>query len=183
MGPVKQALEAKTLTLQELISGVQPLQGIEAMSLRQRIQDDVKSALKAQDQTRLATLRLIQAAIKDRDIAARAEDRCGGCEEAEIMALLQKMVRQREESAETYENAGRLDLAEQERAEADIVRAYLPKPMDEGEIRDAAREVVEELNASGLKDMGKCMGELKERYAGRMDLSSAGKEVRSLLGG
>ncbi len=153
------------------------------MTLRQRIQDDVKTAMKAKDHVRLATLRLIQAAIKDRDIAARAEDRCGGCEDAEILAILQKMVRQREESAETYENAGRLDLAEQERDEAEIVRAYLPTPMDDAEIRDAAREVVEELNASGLKDMGRCMGELKERYAGRMDLGSAGKEVRSLLAG
>ena len=97
------------------------------------------------------------------------------------MALLQKLVKQREESAETYENAGRLDLAERERAEADIVRAYLPKPMCEQEIEQAAETVVDELGATGLKDMGKCMGALKQRYTGRMDFSKAGETVKTLL--
>ena len=153
------------------------------MALRDRISDDLKTALKAKDKARLSTLRLISAAIKDRDIAARAEDRCGGCEEQEIMAILQKLVKQREESAETYENAGRLDLAEAERDEAEIVRHYLPKPMDDGEIADAAEEVVSELDASSLKDMGRCMGELKTRYAGRMDFGKAGARVKDLLTG
>ncbi|MEQ8406325.1 MAG: GatB/YqeY domain-containing protein [Oceanicaulis sp.] len=151
------------------------------MSLRDRIMADLKDAMRSKDQVRLATLRLIQAAVKDRDIAARAEDRCGGCDQGEIMALLQKLVKQREESADTYEQAGRLDLAERERREAEIVREYLPEPMGEKQIADAAREVVDELDASGLKDMGKCMGALKERYTGRMDFSQAGKEVKSLL--
>ncbi|MEQ8435230.1 MAG: GatB/YqeY domain-containing protein [Oceanicaulis sp.] len=151
------------------------------MSLRDRIQADLKDAMRNKDQLRLATLRLIQAAVKDRDIAARAEDRCDGCGQGEIMALLQKLVKQREESADTYEQAGRLDLAERERAEAEIVREYLPKPMDDKAIADAARDVVDELDAAGLKDMGKCMGALKERYTGRMDFSQAGKEVKSLL--
>jgi uncharacterized protein YqeY len=151
------------------------------MPLRDRIATDLKDAMRNKDQVRLATLRLIQAAVKDRDIAARAEDRCDGCGQGEIMALLQKLVKQREESAETYEKAGRLDLAERERREAEIVREYLPEPMGDKEIADAARDVVEELDASGLKDMGKCMGALKERYTGRMDFSQAGKEVKSLL--
>lgn len=151
------------------------------MSLRDTIMADLKDAMRNKDQVRLATLRLIQAAIKDRDIAARAEDRCEGCDSGEIMALLQKLVKQREESAETYETAGRLDLAERERREAEIVREYLPEPMGETETAEAARQVVEELGASGLKDMGRCMGVLKERYTGRMDFSEAGKEVKTLL--
>jgi|TARA_R110000868_G_scaffold158190_2_gene386113 uncharacterized protein YqeY len=153
------------------------------MSLRDRITTDMKSALKAQDKLRLSTLRLISAAVKDRDIAARAEDRCCGCEEGEILAILQKLMKQREESAETYEKAGRLDLAEAELAEAEIVREYLPRPMDETEIADAAADVVTELDAAGLKDMGRCMGELKTRYAGRMDFGKAGAKVKELLAG
>lgn len=154
---------------------------VDTMSLRERITTDMKTAMKAQDKSRLSTLRLISAAIKDRDIAARAEDRCSGCEDTEIMTLLTKLVKQREESAATYEKAGRLDLAEAERAEADIVREFLPKPMDDGEIADAAETVVSELDASGLKDMGRCMGELKSRYAGRMDFAKAGAKVKDLL--
>ncbi len=151
------------------------------MSLRERITTDMKTAMKAQDKARLSTLRLISAAIKDRDIAARAEDRCSGCGDTEILTLLTKLVKQREESAETYEKAGRLDLAEAERSEAEIVREFLPKPMDDGEIADAAESVVSELDASGLKDMGRCMGELKSRYAGRMDFAKAGAKVKDLL--
>lgn len=151
------------------------------MAVRDRIVADLKDAMRAKDSLRVGTLRLIQAAIKDRDIAARTEDRCEGCEEGEILSILQKLVKQREESADTYEKAGRLDLAERERAEAEIVREYLPKPMDAGEIETAARGVVGDLNASGLKDMGKCMGELKARYAGRMDFAKAGAQVKTLL--
>ncbi|MBO6796410.1 GatB/YqeY domain-containing protein [Maricaulis sp.] len=153
------------------------------MALRDRISTDLKNSLKAGDKRRTSTLRLVSAAIKDRDIAARAEDRCDGCEEQEIMTILTKLVKQREDSADTYEKAGRLDLAEAEREEADIVREFLPKPMDEGEIADAAAEVVTELAATGLKDMGRVMGELKNRYAGRMDFGKAGGRVKDLLTG
>lgn len=151
------------------------------MALRDQILADLKTAMRDKDELRLATLRLIQAAVKDRDIAARAEDRCQGCGEEEIHAILQKLAKQREESAETYEKAGRLDLAERERAEAEVVREYLPKQMDEAEIEQAAKSVVAELGASGLKDMGRCMGALKERYQGRMDFARAGQEVKQLL--
>ncbi|MDM7985319.1 MAG: GatB/YqeY domain-containing protein [Maricaulis sp.] len=153
------------------------------MALRDRISTDLKNSLKAGDKRRTSTLRLVSAAIKDRDIAARAEDRCDGCEEQEIMTILTKLVKQREDSADTYEKAGRLDLAEAEREEADIVREFLPKPMDEGEIADAAAAVVTELDATGLKDMGRVMGELKSRYAGRMDFGKAGGRVKDLLTG
>ena len=153
------------------------------MALRDRISTDLKNSLKAGDKCRTSTLRLVSAAIKDRDIAARAEDRCDGCEEQEIMTILTKLVKQREDSADTYEKAGRLDLAEAEREEADIVREFLPKPMDEGEIADAAAAVVTELDATGLKDMGRVMGELKSRYAGRMDFGKAGGRVKDLLTG
>lgn len=151
------------------------------MSLRERILGDLKEAMRAKDEVRVSTLRLIQAAVKDRDIAARAEDRCEGCDQTEIQAILQKLLKQREESAETFEKAGRLDLAERERREAEIVSDYLPEPMAAAEIADAAAQVVEELEATGLKDMGRCMGALKERYTGRMDFSKAGKEVKTLL--
>ena len=151
------------------------------MTLRDQILSDLKDAMRAKDEVRVSTLRLIQAAVKDRDIAARAADRCEGCDAGEIQAILQKLVKQREESAATYESAGRLDLAERERREADIVREYLPEPMDDGQIAEAARQVVDELDAAGLKDMGKCMGALKERYSGRMDFSRAGAKVKTLL--
>ncbi|WP_300545556.1 GatB/YqeY domain-containing protein [Maricaulis sp.] len=153
------------------------------MSLRDRITEEMKSAMKAGDKARLSTLRLISAAVKDRDIAARAEDRCAGCEDTEILSILQKLVKQREDSADTYEKAGRLDLAEAERAEAEVVREFLPRPMDEAEIEQAAETVVHELEASGLKDMGRVMGELKTRYAGRMDFGQAGAKVKHLLAG
>ncbi len=151
------------------------------MSLRDTILEDLKVAMRAKDQVRVSTLRLIQAAVKDRDIAARAEDRCEGCEDTEILTLLQKLVKQREESAKTYEDAGRLDLAEREVAEAEIVRAYLPEPMCDDTIAEAAEAAVNEVEATGLKDMGKCMALLKERYTGRMDFAKAGKEVKTLL--
>ena len=151
--------------------------------MRETITAALKEATKAREARRVSTLRLVSAAIKDRDIAARAEDRCAGCEDTEIMAILQKLAKQRDESAETYEKAGRLDLAEAERGEAEIVREFLPKPMDSTEIEHAAQTVVSELDASGLKDMGRVMGELKTRYAGRMDFGQAGAKVKTLLAG
>jgi len=151
------------------------------MSLRDTIIKDIKSAMRAKDEIRLSTLRLIQAAIKDRDIAARAEDRCEGCEDAEIMALLQKRVKQRKDSAMVYEDAGRLDLAEREATEASVVRAYLPDPIEEKSIAEAAQSAVDEVDATGLKDMGKCMAILKKRYTGRMDFAKAFKKVKAIL--
>lgn len=151
--------------------------------LREKIDDALKSAMKTRDdKTKIATLRLINAAIKDRDIAARGEDRCNGATEEEIMAILSKMVRQREESSEAYEKASRLDLAEQERAEIEVIREFMPRQLSDAEIEDAVSGVIEELDASGLKDMGKCMAALKERHQGAMDFGRAGAIMKKSLG-
>lgn len=148
-----------------------------------QINDALKAAMKArEDKVRIGTLRLINAAIKDRDIAARSEDRCGGLPDEEVLAILTKMVKQREESAKTYEDAGRIDLAEQERAEIEVIQAFMPRQMDEAEIEAAVRDVIAELDASGLKDMGRSMAALKEKYAGAMDFGLAGAKMKAALG-
>lgn len=150
--------------------------------MRTRINDAMIAAMKARDdKTRVSTLRLVNAAIKDRDIAARAEDRCDGVTDDEILTILTKMVKQREESSKTYEDGGRPELAERERAEIDIIREFMPKQMEEQEVRDAVSKVIEELEAKSLKDMGKCMGALKERHQGAMDFGQAGKLLKEAL--
>jgi hypothetical protein len=150
--------------------------------IRERIDEALKSAMKAKDQkVRVSTLRLITAAIKDRDIAARAEDRCCGATDDEILGILSKMVKQREDSAAAYESGSRLDLAEQERAEIVIIKEFLPRQLSDEEISTVVSGVISELGASGLKDMGKCMGALKERYAGAMDFGRAGAVMKKAL--
>ncbi|MBB4659344.1 GatB/YqeY domain-containing protein [Parvularcula dongshanensis] len=150
--------------------------------LLQRIRDDLKVAMKARDdKLRVSTLRLVSAAIKDRDIAARSQDRCTGLTDDEVLAVLTKMVKQREDAAATYEEAGRIELAEQERREVTIISDYLPRQLSETEIEGAVKEAVAELGATGLKDMGKVMGELKARYAGQMDFARANKAVKAQL--
>ena len=133
------------------------------------------------EKTRIATLRLVNAAIKDRDIAARSEDRCNGVGDDEILAILSKMVKQREESAEAYDGGGRPDLAEQERSEIEVIREFLPRQLNDAEIEAAVRDVVAEENASALKDIGRCMGVLKERYPGAMDFGRAGAIMKKAL--
>lgn len=140
----------------------------------------LKDALKAGDKRRLATLRLITAAIKDRDIAARSEGK-DAVSDGEILQILSKMIKQRRESATTYEEAGRLELATQEREELEIIEGFLPKQLGEDEVAAACKEVIADLGADGLKDMGKCMGALKEKYAGQMDFAQASKAVKDLL--
>lgn len=152
------------------------------MSLREQIADATKTAMKAKEQVRVSTLRLISAAIKDRDIAARSEDRCGGIDEAEIMSLLSKMVKQREESAKTYADNGRPELAEREVEEIGIIRDFMPTPLTEDELTAAVASIVEESGATCLKDMGKIMGKLKTDFAGRIDMGKAGAIVKSHLG-
>ena len=150
--------------------------------LTQRINDDLKTAMKAkEDKLRVATLRLMVAALKDRDIAARAADRCCGLSDDEARQVLTKMVKQRQDSAKTYEEAGRIELAEQERREQAIVEEYLPRQLSSGEIEAAVDGVVAEIGADGLKDMGRCMGALKERYQGKMDFGAANKVVKARL--
>lgn len=151
-------------------------------ALLDSITADLKTAMKARDEKlRVATLRLITAAVKDRDIAARANDQCCGLSDEDILAVLTKMVKQREDSAATYEAAGRIELAEQERQEIEIIQKYLPRQMSEEEIATAVDTVIADLEADGLKDMGKVMGALKERYQGAMDFAAANKVVKDRL--
>ena len=152
--------------------------------LYQTISEDLKTAMRMKaDKIEISTLRLISAAVKDRDIAARAEDRCGGITDEEVLAVLAKMVKQREESAKTYEDAGRVELAEQERREVEVVSRYLPKQLSDDEIESAVDNVIAEIGADGLKDIGKCMGALKARYHGAMDFSKANQRVKARLAG
>ena len=149
--------------------------------LRDQIKDATKAAMRDKDSVSLSTLRLMSAAIKDRDIAARAADRCGGIDDAEILGILTKMVKQREEAAKTYDDNGRPELAERERSEIEVVRGFMPKPMTDAEIEAAVNAAVEKSGATCLKDMGKVMGQLKSGYAGRIDMGKAGAAVKARL--
>lgn len=149
--------------------------------MREQITSAMKQALKDKDSTRLSALRLVNAAIKDRDIALRTEEGSEGASDAEILQLLGKMIKQREESAKAYEEAGRLELAERERVEIATIREFLPTPLTAAETETAVAEVVDELGAASIKDMGKVMAALKDRYAGRMDFAKVGPKVKDAL--
>lgn len=149
--------------------------------LRDQLSDALKDAMRAKEKRRTSTLRLILAAIKDRDIAARGKGNMDGVSDDEILEILSKMVRQRTESIEMYETAGRLELAEQEREEIGIIEDFLPRQMREDEIEEAVNGVVDEIGASNLKDMGRVMGALKERYAGHMDFGRASALAKQAL--
>ncbi|MCP1337399.1 GatB/YqeY domain-containing protein [Futiania mangrovi] len=151
--------------------------------MRDEINSALKTAIKAKEPTRVSTLRLIIAAIKDRDIAVRSEDRTTGITDEEILGVLQKMVRQRQESASMYEEGGRLELAERERAEIAIIEEFLPKPLSEEEVEAAIRDAIAEVGASGVKDMGKVMALLKQNFPGRLDVGKASGRVKSILCG
>ena len=148
--------------------------------LREQINDSLKTAVKAQDRRRTCTLRLVNAAIKDRDIAARGNGK-ESVDDAEIQQILGKMVKQREESVQIYEQAGRMELAEQEREEMEIIRDFLPRQMSEEEVKVACTRAVEDIGASGLRDMGRTMSALKERYPGQMDFGRASCMVKQIL--
>ena len=149
--------------------------------MRTRLTDGMKEAMKSGEKRKLSTLRLINAAIKDRDINARGAGK-ERVSDAEILEILAKMIKQREESARIYEEQSRLDLAEQERDEIEIIRAYLPEQMDEDEVRDVCAKVIADVNGESLRDMGKCMNALKERYPGRLDFGKASGIVKDMLG-
>ena len=153
------------------------------MSLRTDITDGIKTAMKAKDTLSLSTLRLVNAAIKDRDIAARATDNPGGITDEEILSLLAKMVKQRTESANIYDENARPELAERERGEIDVIKRFMPKPLSDDELQAAVQKAVNDSDATCLKDMGKIMGKLKSEYAGRMDMGKAGAAVKALLMG
>lgn len=150
--------------------------------MRDRISAALKEAMLAKDKLRVSALRLMLAAIKDRDIALRGEDGARGLDEAGVMALLAKMVKQREDSAATYETAGRMELAEAERAEIAVIKSFLPKALSDEEVDAAIRQAMTETGASSIRDMGKVMGALKSQYAGRMDFGAVGGLVKAALG-
>lgn len=149
--------------------------------LRERLSESLKSAMKAKDAQRSATVRLILAALKDRDIAGRSSGKSEGLSEDEILNMMQTMIRQRRDSIEMYKKGRRDDLVEQEESEIRIIEEFLPKQMSEDEVSTASREVIEELGASSIKDMGQVMGKLRSRYAGQMDFGKASQVVKSLL--
>ncbi|MEM1317079.1 MAG: GatB/YqeY domain-containing protein [Pseudomonadota bacterium] len=148
--------------------------------MRNELNDGMKAAMKAGDKRKLCTLRLINAAIKDRDISNRGsgKERVG---DDEILQILGKMIKQREESARIYEESNRLELAAQEREEMEIIREYMPQQMCEEEVRAACKTVVEDVQGESLRDMGKCMNALKARYPGQLDVGQASKVVKELL--
>ena len=151
------------------------------MSLRNEINSAMKEAMKEKAQLRLSTLRLINAAIKDRDIAARAEGVEEGVDDTEILAILGKMTRQRQESAKTYEEAGRLDLSERELSEIQVIEYFLPRQLNGEEIEIEVTKVIDEQGASSIRDMGRVMACLKERFTGQMDFGSVGPIVKKKL--
>ena len=152
------------------------------MGLRERFNEQMKEAMRAKDQKRLGTIRLILAALKERDIANRSETSREGVSDDEILSLLAKMVKQREESAAAYDGGGRPELANAERAEIKVIREFMPKQMSPEEAKAAIEKVIVDTGAASLKDMGKVMGALKERFAGQMDFAKAGAAVKEALG-
>jgi uncharacterized protein len=151
------------------------------MSLRDKLNESMKEAMKAKDARRLATLRLVLAALKDRDIAARTETSRDLLGDDEILGLMAKMIKQREESATAYDAGKRPELAAAEREEIAIIRSFMPAQMDQAGVKRAAEAVIAELGASSIKDMGKVMAAMKERYAGQMDFSKASAVVKEIL--
>ena len=148
--------------------------------MREEINAALKQAMREQDKRRISTLRLINAAIKDRDIAARG---CGRdpVSEDEILEIMTRMIRQRQESAKAYEEGNRLDLAGEEREEIEIIQSFLPRQLDEAELRSVCAETVKQTGAHGLRDIGKCMQTLKARYPGRLDFGKASSLVKGML--
>jgi len=150
--------------------------------LRDDINASLKNAMKGGDKRRVSTLRLVNSAVKNADIEARGLGKAALSDD-DLLGLLQKMIKQRQESIELYEKGGRTDLAEQEREEVAIISGYLPQQMSEEEAKAAIASVVSETGAQGMKDMGKVMAALKQRYAGRMDFGKASPIVKGLLSG
>jgi uncharacterized protein YqeY len=151
------------------------------MDLRASIMAATKQAMKDKAANRLSTLRLISAAIKDRDIAARADGNDEGVGDDELLSILGKMTRQRSESAKTYEEAGRIDLAERELEEITVIEEFLPRQLDEGEVDAAIDAAIRTVGAASIRDMGKVMGELKGKHTGQMDFGSVGAKVKGKL--
>lgn len=150
--------------------------------LRTRLNDALKAAMKAKETRTIATIRLILAALKDRDIAARGKGNLEGIDDDGILAMLQSMIKQRRESIALYENGGRVELARQEAEEITVIEQFLPRQLGEDEMAEAIMAVIQDVEAKSLKDMGRTMAALKERYAGRMDFAKASAQVKEQLG-
>ncbi len=153
------------------------------MQLRERVNAGLKDAMRSKQTDRLSTLRLVNAAIKDRDIASRGEEGATeGVSDAEVLQILGKMVKQRQESARAFEEGGRLELAEKERAEITVLEEFLPRQLGDKEIDDAINDAISETRAETIRDMGKVMGVLKSKYPGQMDFGAVGQKVKDRLG-
>ena len=150
--------------------------------MRDELAKSLNEAVKSKDKRRVCTLRLINAAIQDRDIALRGKGK-DRADDDDILDILTKMVRQREESSKLYHDAGRVELEAQELEEIEIIREFLPKPMSEEETAGAIREIIAETGAESLRDMGKVMGVIKERYRGQIDMAKAGALIKAELNG
>lgn len=153
------------------------------MDLRTKLQAATKEAMKAKDSARLSTLRLMAAAIKDREIAARSTTDEADLGEADLVALLSKMVKQRQESAKAYEEGGRLELAEKEVAEIAVIQEFLPRQLSDAETKAAVDKAITDLGAESVRDMGKVMATLRERHGGQMDFGAVGPLVKAQLMG
>lgn len=149
--------------------------------MREKINEALKQAMRDRAAERLSTLRLVNAAIKDMDIALRGEGNDEGATDTDVLQILSKMVKQRKESATTYEEAGRLDLAEREFNEITVIEEFLPRKLDEGEIVSAIDTAISELGATSIRDMGKIMGLLKSKFTGQIDFGKAGAMVKDRL--
>ena len=149
--------------------------------LKASLNDALKAATKAKEQRKVSTIRLILAALKDRDLAAGARYPSEAVGDEEILELLAKMVRQRRDSIKLYEEGGRVDLAERETEEIEIIEDFMPRQLDDAEIAAAVKAAIDEVGATGLKDVGRAMAALKERYAGRMDFAKASMLVKREL--
>ena len=148
--------------------------------MRDKLTDALKDAMKAKDTRRLSTVRLIQTAVKDRDISNRGLGKDPVTDD-DILQILQKMVKQREESAKIYQEAGRAELALQEREEIEVIKSFMPEQLSEEKVRELCQSVISETGSQGLRDMGKCMNALKEKYPGQMDFAKASGVVKDML--
>lgn len=149
--------------------------------MRDQLKDALKEAMRSKDQRALGTVRLILAALKDRDIAAREKGNVDGISDEEVLQMLQTMVKQRQESIKLYEQGGRCELAEQEQEEIEVIRRFLPSQIEGQDLENTVKVTIKEIGAQDLKDMGRTMAALKERYPGRMDFSKASGIVRQTL--
>ena len=152
------------------------------MSLREKISENTKQAMRDKNEVVLSTLRLISSAIKDKDIAARTADSREGIKDEQILSLLQAMIKQRQESVKLYQQGNRQDLVDRESAEIKVIEAYLPKQLSEEEMKAVVQKAIASVGAASVKDMGKVMAELKAKFAGQMDMGKAGGIVKALLG-